>query len=177
MDYFHEENVVKTNAGVNTALYFLFYAGMIFFGVLALMYLKIVLSGMFDVIIIIMTIVFAGMSYGSFILRNNQRVEYDYTFTNGILDIAKIINRSKRKKMLSADIREFQVVAPIHNNNFQSVLKDKGIKQRYNLFLNRGRNLYYCIILHEGKKSLLVFEPSQEMLKLFKIYIPHNVII
>ena len=85
-------------------------------------------SGMFDIFPIIVMLISGGLAYGAYVLKNNQRIEYDYTFTNGILDIAKIINNSKRKKLLSLDVKEFEVVAPISDEGFKRMLNHKGIR-------------------------------------------------
>jgi hypothetical protein len=175
MDHFHEESVSKVNTGMNTLIYILSYVGMVIFAILALNGLMTIFSGIINVFSIVITLVFGGLAYGCFVLRNNQRIEYDYTFTNGILDIAKVINNNKRKKLLSADIREFEVVAPTSDDGFQRMLHHKGIEKRYNYFLNRGGGLYYGVFTHDGAKSMLVFEPSEKLLKLFKIFNPRNV--
>jgi len=120
-------------------------------------------------------LVFGALAYGCFVLRNNQRIEYDYTFTNGILDIAKVINNSKRKKLISTDIREFEVMAPTSDEGFNRMLNHKGIEQKLNYFLNRGGGLYYAVFTHDGKKTLLVFEPSEEMVQMMKPYNPRNI--
>ncbi|MGI6188396.1 MAG: hypothetical protein GX041_08125 [Clostridiales bacterium] len=179
MDYFHEEAVSRANMGLNSIIYFLCYIAMIFFALIAVVNLNTVFyqisSGMFDIFPIIVMLISGGLAYGAYVLKNNQRIEYDYTFTNGILDIAKIINNSKRKKLLSLDVKEFEVVAPISDEGFKRMLNHKGIQKRHNYFLNRGGGLYYGVFTHDGVKSMLVFEPSQKMLELFKVFNPRNV--
>lgn len=175
MDHFHEESVSKVNTGLNTLVYILSYIGMVIFGILALNFLMTIPSSGNILFSIVFTLIFGALAYGCFVLRNNQRIEYDYTFTNGILDIAKIINNKKRKKLLSADIREFETVAPTSDDGFQRMLQHKGIQKRYNCFLNRGGGLYYGVFTNDGVKSMLIFEPSEKLLKLFKIFNPRNV--
>lgn len=175
MDNFREESVSKVNSGLNTLVYILASTGMILFGIIALMNLSAVLGGNFNIPTIVITLISGAAAYGCFVLRNNQRIEYDYTFTNGILDIAKIINNRKRKKLLSADTREFEVLAPISDDGFQRMLNHKGIEQKLNYFLNRGAGLYYAVFTHNGKKTLLVFEPSEKMVEMMKIYNPRNI--
>lgn len=177
MDYFHEETIIKANSSMNVFFYYTFYSSMIFFGVLSLLYINAFLKGAFDYMFIILALITGALAYGSYILRNNQRIEYDYTFTNGVLDIAKIINRSKRKKLLSVEIGEFEIIAPIGHESFQKALQDKTIQKRLNYFLNKGEGLYYGILRDERKRCLLIFEPSQEMLRMFKAFNPRNVII
>lgn len=179
MDYFHEESVTKVNAGLNSIIYVICYIGMVIFALFAIQGLMAVVnsivSGIINIPAIAVTAIRGALAYGCFVLKNNQRIEYDYTFTNGILDIAKIINNSRRKKLLSVDIREFEVIAPISDEGFKRMLNHKGIQNRYNYFLNRGPGLYYGVFNHDGVKSMLVFEPSDKMLELFKIFNPRNV--
>lgn len=175
MDNFREESISKANTGLNTLLYVLAFMGMIIFGFIALVNLMGILNGNFRIPIIVITLISGGLAYGCFVARNNQRIEYDYTFTNGILDIAKVINNSKRKRLLSTDIREFEIIAPTSDEGFQRMLNHKGIEQKFNYFLNRGGGLYYGVFIHGGKKSLLIFEPSDMLVQMFKIYNPRNV--
>ncbi|MDN5277565.1 MAG: hypothetical protein PWR01_1530 [Clostridiales bacterium] len=175
MDYFHEESVTKVNAGLNSIIYVICYIGMVIFALLALQGLMTIMNGIINIPAIAITLVCGALAYGCFVLKNNQRIEYDYTFTNGILDIAKIINNSKRRKLLSVDVREFEVIAPISDEGFKRMLHHKGIQNRYNYFLNRGPGLYYGIFTQDGVKSMLVFEPSDKLVELFKIFNPRNV--
>lgn len=175
MDNFREESVSKANSGLNTLAYVLAFIGMIVFGLIALVNFMSILNGNFNIPVIIITLIAGGITYGCFVLRNNQRIEYDYTFTNGILDIAKVINNTKRKRLLSADIREFEIIAPTSDEGFLRMLNHKGIEKKFNYFLNRGGGLYYGVFIHEGKKALLVFEPSETLVQMFKIYNPRNV--
>ncbi|MGI6537987.1 MAG: hypothetical protein ACOX22_06595 [Caldicoprobacterales bacterium] len=178
MDLFREESVRKVNTWFNTVVYVLAWIGMVFFGVLAIMSFQTIFGqiaqGSFTILPIILFLIFGGLTYLSFVIRNMQRIEYDYTFTNGTLDIAKVINNSRRKKLLTADIKNFEVLAPISDDGFQRMLNHPGIK-KLNYFLNRGGGLYYGVFEHEGEKALLVFEPSEEMVKMFKMVNPRNV--
>lgn len=148
---------------------------MVFFGFFALMYFMSILNGNFSIPVIVITLILGALTYGCFVAKNRQRIEYDYTFTNGILDIAKVINNSRRKRLLSTDVREFEIIAPTSDDGFQRMLNHKGIEQRFNYFLNRGGGLYYGVFMHEGKKSLLIFEPSDTLVEMFKVYNPRNV--
>lgn len=110
MDNFREESISKASTGLNTGIYVLSFAGMIIFGFVSLMFFMSVINGNFSIPAIVVTLVFGGLAYGCFVAKNNQRIEYDYTFTNGILDIAKVINNSKRKRLLSTNVREFEII-------------------------------------------------------------------
>lgn len=175
MDQFHEESVRKEKVGFSNLVYVLAYILMIISGFMALMSLQIVFTGQHLVQSLIETGIFGALTYGLYVLKNNQRIEYDYTFTNGIFDVAKVINNSKRKKLLSVNVKEFEVVAPISDEGFERMLHHKNIDKKYNVFLNKGSRLYYGIFNHEGTKSMIVFEPGEEMIKIFKVFNPRAV--
>lgn len=61
-------------------------------------------SGLFPFIGFILA---AAAGYGTFFLLQSFQVEYEYTFTNGELDVDKIIAQKRRKSLLSVDIRKF----------------------------------------------------------------------
>ena len=167
MDLFREESVRKVNTGLNNFLFILAWVGMILFGFLALSFLMMLFSGILKAPVIVGLIVSGALTFLCYRLRNNQRIEYDYTFTNGAFDIAKVINNNKRKKLLTTEIKEFEVIAPTSDDGFQRMLQYPGIK-KLNYFLNRGGGLYYGIFSHEGQKSILVFEPSDELIQMFR---------
>jgi len=175
MDHFREESVSRYRTGLSSVLYILGWLLMILFGIIAVFGASGLLGMRRIVYNAVLLIVGGGLAYGAYVFKNNQRIEYDYTFTNGTFDIAKVINNAKRKKILSVNVREIDQLAHTSDPGFQRALSNPSIKKKYNCFLNRGGGLYYAIIVQEGQKALLVFEPSEEMLKLFRTYNPHNV--
>ena len=178
MDLFREESVRKVNTGLNTIIFVLAWIGMVFFGVLTIFMFQAIFSeiaqGNFNFFTVILFLIFGGITFLSFTIRNKQRIEYDYTFTNGTLDIAKVINNTRRKKLLTADVKTFEVLAPTSDDGFQRMLQHPGIK-KLNYFLNRGGGLYYGVFTNNGEKTILIFEPSEEMVEMFRMVNPRNV--
>lgn len=174
MDLFREESIHKVDSGLNTFVFVIANIGMVLFGFIGLNMLMSILNGRINTVNIVGFVIFGGLAFGLFILRNNQKIEYDYTFTNGTLDIAKVINNTKRKKLLSTNIKDFEAIASTKDEGFTRMLQHPGIK-KINYFLNKGGGLYYGVFNHGGAKSILIFEPSEEMVKLFKTVNPRNV--
>jgi hypothetical protein len=174
MDLFREESVHKVNTGLNVVVLILAWVGLILFGFLTLIMLAPLFGGTISIPAIIGSVVFGGLTYLCFIVRNNQKIEYDYTFTNGTFDIAKVVNNTRRKKLLTAEIKEFEAIAPTSDDGFPRMLQHPGIK-KYNYFLNRGGGLYYGVFTKGGQKSILIFEPSDELVRMFKMVNPRNV--
>ena len=49
----------------------------------------------------------AVAGYGTYFAVQGSYVEYEYTFTNGELDVDKIVAKKKRTAMVSTDIKKF----------------------------------------------------------------------
>ncbi len=176
-DLFREESVSKVNTGINTLIFVLAWIGLAFNGFMAVLWFQTIFAqlgqGSFNIMPVILFLIFGGLTYFCFFVKNNQKLEYDYTFTNGTLDIAKIYNNSRRKKLLTTDVREFEILAPASDEGFQRMLQHPGIK-KLNYFLNRGGGLYYAVFTNNGEKTILIFEPSDEMVRLCKLVNPRN---
>lgn len=177
-DLFREESVHKVNTGLNTLIFVIAWVGLIINGFMTVFLFQSIFAqlgqGSFNIIPIIGFVIFGGLTYLFYMIKNNQRVEYDYTFTNGTLDIAKIYNNTRRKKLLTANVKEFEILAPTRDDGFQRALQHPGIK-KLNYFLNRGGGLYYAVFTNNGEKTILVFEPSEEFVKMCKLVNPRNV--
>ncbi|MDI3508641.1 MAG: hypothetical protein PWP48_1880 [Clostridiales bacterium] len=182
MDNFHEEVVMKDKTTMDSLLYVLSYIAMIVFGILALFMLMnilpLLLAGQFTMIIApaILLVAFGGLTYLAYVTRNKQSTEYEYTFTNGELDVAAVIMNNKRKKLLSANAKEFESIAPVSDDSYKRLANSMKDMKVYKAYRNNDVDrLYYGLFNHDGVKSILLFEPSEELLNLFKTYIPRNI--
>lgn len=59
----------------------------------------------------------AGLIVGDWYLIGSFNVEYEYSITNGEIDIDKIINRRKRKKLITADCKDIEIMAKVSSKN------------------------------------------------------------
>ncbi|AEE96877.1 DUF6106 family protein [Mahella australiensis] len=182
MDNFHEEVVMKDKTTMDSLLYVLSYIAMIVFGILALFMLMnilpLLLSGQFAMAIApaILLVAFGGLAYLAYVTRNKQSTEYEYTFTNGELDVAAVIMNNKRKKLLSANAKEFESIAPVSDDSYKRLANSMKDMKVYKAFRNNDVDrLYYGLFNHDGVRSILLFEPSEELLNMFKAYIPRNI--
>lgn len=116
----------------------------------------------------------AGIAYLGYRLVISRNIEYEYIVTNGDLDIDKIISKRKRKRIFSANCREFDIVSKVKSNSFsQSV---QSIKNRIDASGSiDSPDAYFITLNYKGEKTLVIFEPDERMLNNFKIYIPRKV--
>ncbi|HPY85788.1 MAG TPA: DUF6106 family protein [Ruminococcus flavefaciens] len=105
---------------------------------------------------------------GTFMLIQNMYVEYEYTFTNGELDIDKIIAKKKRKEMLTVDIRKFTDFGKYDEAGDES--SDMTV-----IFAsdNIASGEYFADFTHEEYgNTRLVFSPDEKMLDNIKRALP-----
>ncbi|MBR4627161.1 MAG: hypothetical protein IKO47_05605 [Ruminococcus sp.] len=97
---------------------------------------------------------------GTYFLLQNTYVEYEYTFTNGDLDIAKIIAKKKRTELLSVSVRSFTSFGKYSDDIEES--EDMTV-----IFVtdNIASHEYYADFQNEEYGSArLVFAPGKKMM-------------
>ncbi|MGI6726218.1 MAG: hypothetical protein ACOX62_08530 [Christensenellales bacterium] len=65
------------------------------------------------------------------------------------------------------NIRNVEACGMVSSGSFNRYLNTPGVV-RLNWFLNRDADLFYFYFVKDSKKSLLIIEPSEEMLSLIK---------
>ena len=169
MDRFLEEVVVKHKRGLDEVLYFGSWALMIVCGLLGIMSLQ-MLTYSFGVGTIVSTVLFIGIAVYLWFNHDKFRTEYEYTFTNGALDFAMVFNNKKRKSLGSLNVSKVDAFGKVSSGSFRR--HTQGEVKHLRWFLNRDAELYYIAFSKEGKKSVIVFEPSEEMVGYIKHYLP-----
>ncbi len=172
MDRFLEEVVKKNNRGLDEFLYFASWVMMIACAILGFMSLQMMIYA-FGLGTIIPTVVFVGIAVYLWFQHDKFRTEYEYTFTNGSLDFAMVFNNKKRKSLGSLNVAKVDAFGKVQSGSFRRHTSGNDIKH-LRWFLNRDAELYYLAFSKEGKKSVIVFEPSEEMVGYIKHYLPYG---
>ncbi|MGI6214742.1 MAG: hypothetical protein ACOYIT_02520 [Christensenellales bacterium] len=178
MDLFHEEVVLKKNQGLQNLLYALAMVVMVLSGLYALIMINPLIfiitqegfsvNMLLDIIIFIMSVAACVLI---FIYRDRIKTEYEYTFTNGILDFAKVFNNRKRKNLGSMNVRNVEACGLVSSGSFKRYSQMQGVKIT-NWFLNRDANLFYFYFVKDNQKNMIVIEPSDTLIGLIKKVMP-----
>ena len=181
MDQFLEEVVTKRNRGVQTAAYIMANLMMVLLGVTAFLYFTSITTvlaqsgmGVEFFITIGMFVVFGAGAVFAFLYRDRVKTEYEYTFTNGQMDFAKVYNNKKRKNLGTMNIRNIEACGLVSSGSFNRYINMPGIK-RTNWFLNREAELLYFYCQKDSQKRIIIIEPSEEMIGLIKRTLPQGV--
>ncbi len=120
-------------------------------------------------------LVAAGIVYGAYYLITAQNVEFEYIVTNGEIDVDRIVNRRKRKRLITVHSRTFDIVAPVgsaehrgeENATYTQVIDaSSGV--------DNGK-AYFAAFSKDGQRFKLIFEPTEKMLDAFTTFVPRNV--
>lgn len=100
-------------------------------------------------------------------------VEYEYLYVNGDLDIDKIMHKSKRKRVFSANAKEMELLAPADAPQLAQYQNAKVID------LSSGAadaRRYALIVAHSGEVEKLIFEPNDTIVEGLFMLAPRKVI-
>ncbi len=163
MDMFIEK-IVKKRKGIVDILLIL----LIVVAVIIISYLSLLFVPQFAMILMI------ALFYLAYILISKLNIEYEYALTNGDLDIDMIINQKKRKRLLSVNCKDFDIVAKVNSSQYTRDIKEcKNIKD----FTSRSKNVdvWFISLRKDGQATVILFEPLEKMIDNFAVYIPRKV--
>ncbi|WP_058486093.1 DUF6106 family protein [Defluviitalea phaphyphila] len=163
-DIFKEQLVHKNKTKKDKIISGLIILGAIFIILLSISIIR-------NLTLLIILILIAG--YGAYWFIQRQNIEYEYVFTNGDLDIDKIINKSSRKRVLSTSVKNFEIMAHVEDKNYEHELSNF----EKILDFSSGEvksNTYAALFMYENQKVKMIFEPNEEILKGILNYIPRK---
>lgn len=168
MDNFAEQLVKKNlTASEKTKHTVMTVAGII--GTLILILFGLLTLGR-PVLSIIGFILAVGAGYGTFNTIQSSYIEYEYTFTNGELDVDKITAKKKRKALISVEVNKF--------TDFGKYSDDIDEPENMTVVIssdNIASHEYYADFQHEDYGlTRLVFAPNEKILDNIKRYLPAN---
>jgi hypothetical protein len=111
----------------------------------------------------------------AYILHRDLKVEFDYSYTNGIIDVAKVRNGSRRKHLCEISRDDLVVMAKTHTDPVKPYMGG-GIKS-IDATSHIPGNTYYVLIFKdkEGSHEKLLFEPDEEFRNMLKRMNPNQV--
>ena len=123
---------------------------------------------------VIIMVVAGGIALLTFLNKDKIKTEYEYTFTNGQMDFAKVFNNKRRKNLGTMNVRNVEACGMVASGSFNRYINMPGIK-RTNWFLNRDAELFYFYFQKDQQKRIIIIEPSEEMVSMIKKYIGQGV--
>jgi len=138
-------------------------------GVAVLVYLALAFGGGLIGPVIVLVVLFGGMTF-----FNQFNKEYEYILTNNDLDIDVIFNRSKRKRVITCDMKKIEVMASIQDAKYKHELEkaDKIINASDG---NNDANTYALMIRQNSHFYKILLTPNEAFLNELYRQAPHKV--
>lgn len=167
-DVFIEYLVKRQNTPKHIALKILIVLAAVLISLAAMLF-----SGALGALSIIGPLLVVGAIYGAYFLITSMSVEYEYSVTNGDLDIDQITAQRKRKRLVSINMKEVEAFGRYKSQEHQG--KTYGTK----LFCcdnPENPELWYCVTrLKQSGQTLVVFNANQKMLDGIKTFLPRPI--
>lgn len=107
------------------------------------------------------------------LMFHRLRVEYEYLFVNGDLDIDKIMNESKRKRVFSTNIESMELLVPVGAGELMQFQRAKV----FDYTSNTGSDQVYALIVADGgMQKKILFEPNADIVEGFFMLAPRKVV-
>ena len=82
-----------------------------------------------------------------------------------------MFNNQKRKALGTMRVKNVEAFGPVDSNEFRKLINMPGINRK-NWFLNRAAKLYYFYYQKESSRTIIVLEPSEELVGMIRKYLP-----
>lgn len=165
-DLYYEELVKRKEGGKNKLIRF----GLM--GLTAVLIILAILS--LNIIFILPAIV---VCVADIFIFPNLSIEWEYQYVNGELDIDKIMNKQKRKRVKSFETTNAEIIAPARSHRLDYYNSNTKLKTLDFTSADPDRaNLVYAMIIADDNETIKVlFEPTADMLKDIRMKAPRKV--
>lgn len=165
MDNFYEQIVKRKNPGFVRTSFYTLSSLSVLFGI-GTVFIQPLFFGLPFIVLCVMT----------FITYNNMNIDFEYTYTNGDIDVAKVIGNNKRKKIVSISMADLVVMAPYGTDPIKPYLQTK-LKTYDCTSLEEGTKQYTLVAKNGNGNYKLIFEPCEEIVTDMKRRNPRNIFV
>lgn len=170
MDNFREEIIVRrTGRTLYSIAYILTLVFMVAAGLMTFMFLLPILNAQIDWFGVVGLIVSALFTFLLWRNKDTLRTEYEYTLTNGEMDFAKVLGNTRRKHLLTLQLKTVEQGGPVESDAYKRLASGPNVKKT-DLTLNATTDQYFLYYSRDGVRNLIILEPSTEMVGLMRIY-------
>ena len=169
LDNFKEDVVYRRNQFLHNVLYMICWVFVIVLALYASLMMQVVFM-QFNIMSLVLFLATAALAVLLFYKKDDFKVEYEYTVTNGTLDFAKVLRGARRKELGSMNVANVSACGHVAHQSFRKFLAQKDVEKK-NWFLNRDGNLFYFYYVKDNKKHMIIIEPSEEMVSMIRKYV------
>lgn len=113
--------------------------------------------------------------FGVYYLVRFQKIEFEYTFTSGDLDIDQLSGDIKRKRKLELSKDDIEMVAPEKSESLDVYKNGKFKLYDFSKNIPQSKDRYVIIGKIKNERIKVVFEPNEKLLDNMWRYAPSKV--
>jgi lipopolysaccharide export LptBFGC system permease protein LptF len=148
-----------------------FMDSLIVFGTLLLSFVLVALCLMFFPFALILVII--GDIALAYYIISSRNIEFEYSITNGDITIDKIINKSRRKRIISIDAHDIEFIGKDKPTN----IKNNYIRLNVSQSQNNESNWYFSGHNSQKGNVFVLFTPNDKVLSAIKPFLSRQVAI
>lgn len=143
-------------------------------GIVAVSFLGFIIGFLILPFPMLTVIIAAAAVFGGYKLICLRLLEFEYSLTNGFVTVDKIMNRASRKRMTSFECSSCEDIGVFREE--EARLKTRSFDARVFATRDSVREGSWYMIVRSGKtgKTLVVFDPDEEMQEAIKKFIPRH---
>lgn len=101
-------------------------------------------------------------------------LEFEYLYINGDLDIDKIMSQQSRKRVLSVNVKEMEIMAPVGYAELRPYENLKKIDCSSGM---EGHKSFGMVVPYKGQTVMVLFEPNDTIINGIRMLVPRKVLI
>ena len=114
-------------------------------------------------------LVVVGLIYLAYHFTSRLKKEFEYILTDDNMDIDVIMNKSRRRRLLSFTVAQLEIIAGTKDSQHNNLLSGNFDKKIDATSRRKDTDVYFAIVEKDGR-TLLTFEPQKEMLEMMQKY-------
>ncbi len=114
-------------------------------------------------------IICAVSLYVSYRIYMSFNIDWEYILVDDEIRFTKIINKTKRKEMITVNLQKTEAVARVDDREHNQYLNNPSYK-KYIFSSNTGRQCWFiAAATSNGQRTCIVFEPDDRMLDTIRL--------
>lgn len=114
--------------------------------------------------------------YGAYYLLGFFNSEFEYIFTNGDLDIDTIRAKKTRKRVVSVNCKDIELMAELSDEKYGAQFQNGEFENIYDAVYDSSlSNVYGIIYKYDGVRNLIKFQPTGELVDGMRLFNPRNI--
>lgn len=149
-----------------------------FFGVFATIILFSVLMRKAPYFGSLITLAAVAGIYFLYIWITRYNVEFEYSLVNDEMDVDKVINARKRKRMTVVNIKSVEAFGTKGDfSEFERYIQNRDIEKIYACEDKENDNVFFALYSEKDKRKMILFNPNEKMAERIKTIASRNMMV